>query len=58
MAVIMAVMGLVSWAQANSEGDGPALNKAKMTLAAAIMLVILSIVLINARGTLASLLTT
>ena len=58
MAVIMAVMGLVSWAQANSEGDGPALNKAKMTLAAAIMLVILSVILIASKSTLAGMLTT
>lgn len=58
LAVIMAVLGLVGWAQANSEGDGPALNKAKMQLAAAIMLVVLSIILIASKSTLAGMLTT
>ncbi|MCR5670698.1 MAG: hypothetical protein K6G10_06800 [Butyrivibrio sp.] len=57
LAVILAIMGLVSWATASSEGDGPALNKAKMTLAAAIMLVILSIVLLASKDTLAGILT-
>ena len=47
LGIIMFVMGLVRWASAHSEGDGPAQNKAIGMLAAAVMLVALSMVLTN-----------
>lgn len=43
--VVLAVMGIIGFAQAHSEGDGPAQQKAIGKLAAAGMLVLLSILL-------------
>lgn len=45
LAIILAIMGGVSYASAQSEGDGPAKNKAIGQLAAAVMLVVMSILL-------------
>ena len=45
LGAILGIMGLVHYASAHSEGDGPAKNKAMGQIAAAIMLVALSILL-------------
>ena len=46
-AVFFFLFGLFSYAQAHSEGDGPAMNKAIGKIAAGIMMVALSIILTN-----------
>lgn len=45
LGLILAVMGIVNYASAHSEGDGPAQNKAIGKIAAGIMLVALSAIL-------------
>lgn len=45
LALFFAIMGLVHYAQANSEGDGPGKQKAVMQMAAGVMLLLLSIIL-------------
>lgn len=45
LGAILGIMGLVHYASAHSEGDGPAKNKAMGQIAAAVMLVALSILL-------------
>lgn len=50
--VVLAIMGIIGFAQAHSEGDGPAQQKAIGKLAAAGMLVLLSIILNAAAPTL------
>lgn len=58
LAVVFAVMGVSKWAAAHSDGDGPEMKKAVNTLAAAIILVVISAVLVASKATLASALTT
>ncbi len=53
LGVIMAIMGIINYASAHSEGDGPAQNKAIGKIAAGVMLVSLSVVLDSQKGTLA-----
>ena len=55
--VLLIVLGIVSYASANSEGDGPAKNKAKGELIAGIMLAVLSIYLETQKSTLVSMIT-
>lgn len=50
LAVLLAIMGLIHYATAHSEGDGPAKHKAIGQLAAAVMLIVLSIVLKGEAG--------
>lgn len=45
LAVMIGVMGIIHYAQSNSEGDGPAKQKATQQLAAAIMLVVVGVAL-------------
>lgn len=45
LAVILLVMGIIHYASAHSEGDGPAKSKAVGQLAAAVMLITVSIIL-------------
>ena len=45
LAVIMGIIGLVNYASAHSEGDGPAQSKAIGKIAAAVMLIALSLIL-------------
>jgi len=47
LAAVFGVFGVVHYASANSEGDGPAKQKAMMQIGAAIMLVIVSLVIGN-----------
>ena len=58
LGVVMAVTGVVAYASAHSEGDGPAMNKAKMQLASSVMIIVLSIALNASKDTLAGFLTT
>lgn len=57
LGVIYAVMGIINYASAHSEGDGPAQNKAIGKIAAGIMLVALSITLETKAGDLAGFIT-
>lgn len=50
LAVIMAVVGIVNYASAHSEGDGPAQSKAVGKIAAGVMLAALSIILKTKAG--------
>ena len=43
LGVIFGIMGVVHYASANSEGDGPAKNKAMAQIAAGVMLLLVSI---------------
>ena len=45
LGVVLVIMGVIHYAAANSEGDGPAKHKAVMQIASGIMLAILSIAL-------------
>ncbi len=45
LGAVLALMGVIHYASANSEGDGPAKHKAIMQLAAGLMLVVLAAVL-------------
>ncbi len=45
LGAVFSLMGLIHYASANSEGDGPAKQKAVMQLASGIMLIALSTVL-------------
>lgn len=47
LAAVFGVFGVVHYASANSEGDGPAKQKAMMQIGAAIMLVVVSMTLKN-----------
>ena len=49
--ILLAVMGIVGFAQAHADGDGPAQSKAIGKLAAAGMLILVSIMLGAASGT-------
>lgn len=53
LGVIFAILGLVHYAAAHAEGDGPAKNKAINQMAAGLMLVVLSATLIAMSGTIA-----
>ena len=55
--VIFVVMGFVHYSSANSEGDGPAKNKAIGQLIAGVMLAALSIFLDTQKSTLVSMIT-
>lgn len=55
--VILGIMGIVHFASSKSEGDGPASNKAIGQIAAGVMLVVLSIVLLTMKDKFTSLLT-
>lgn len=55
--VIFVIMGFVHYSSANSEGDGPAKNKAIGQLIAGIMLAVLSIFLEAQKSTLVSMIT-
>ena len=55
--VIFVVMGLIHYSSANSEGDGPAKNKAIGQLIAGIMLAALSIFLETQKSALVSMIT-
>ena len=52
-AAIYAVMGLSKWAGAHADGDGPEMKKAQGTLAAAVIVVVVSIALIASKSQLA-----
>ena len=56
-AVMLAIMGLIGYATAHSEGDGPAQQKAVGKLTAAALLIIVSIILGNEKDTLAGYIT-
>lgn len=56
--MIMAVMGVIAYASAHSEGDGPAQNKAVGKISAGVMLVVLSIILSSQAGKLAGMIQT
>ena len=45
LGIIFAVLGLVHYAAANSEGDGPAKQKAMMQLASGVMIIVMSTLL-------------
>ena len=49
LGIIFAVLGLVHYAAANSEGDGPAKQKAMMQLASGVMIIVMS-TLLNAQA--------
>lgn len=55
--VVFVVLGITNYASANSEGDGPAKNKAKGEIIAGIMLAVLSIYLETQKSTLVSMIT-
>ena len=57
LAVMIGVMGIIHYAQSNSEGDGPAKQKATQQLAAAIMLVVVGVALTAGAPTLVSIVT-
>ena len=54
--VILGIMGIVHFASAKSEGDGPASNKAIGQIAAGVMLVVLSVLIKSQAGDFASML--
>lgn len=56
LAIMVGIMGIIHYAQANSEGDGPAKQKATMQLASSAMLVIVGIALTAGAPTLVNLL--
>jgi uncharacterized membrane protein YidH (DUF202 family) len=58
MGIILTVLGLVHYAAANSEGDGPAKQKAMMQMAAGVMLIVLSGILATNSTTFANSITT
>jgi uncharacterized membrane protein YidH (DUF202 family) len=45
LGIVFAVLGLVHYAAANSEGDGPAKQKAMMQLASGVMIIVMSTLL-------------
>ena len=47
LGIFFLVLGIVHYAQANSEGDGPAKNKAIMQISSGAMLLIVSILLMS-----------
>ncbi|WP_027432033.1 hypothetical protein [Lachnospira multipara] len=51
------VQGVISYAAANSEGDGPAKNKAIQQIASGAMLVIVSVLINSFSGSLVSMIT-
>lgn len=53
LGAVFAIMGLIHYAAANSEGDGPAKQKAVMQIASGGMLILLSILLSSNAKTLA-----
>ena len=56
--LLFGVTGLISYASAHADGDGPAQNKATGKISAGLMLIVLSIVIIAASGTLAGYIST
>lgn len=58
LGLFMSIMGVVHFAQANSEGDGPAKQKAIMQISAGAMLLIVSIILFTSNEKLVSLIET
>ena len=58
LAVVLAILGIVHYASAHSEGDGPAKQKAIMQLAAGVMLMVLSMILNGNAETLAGMMAT
>lgn len=57
LGIFLAVMGIVHFASAYSEGDGPAKQKAVMQIAAGVMVIFLSSILKNKADTLAKYIT-
>lgn len=58
LGLFTAIIGLVSFASAQSEGDGPAKHKAVGQMAGGVMLIVLSIILIAQAPTLAGYIST
>lgn len=58
LGAVLCLMGVIHYASANSEGDGPAKQKAIMQIASGIMLVVLSAVLDSQKSSFVSIITT